>query len=105
MAKRSQKAEKSKPSTQEFVILTFVGDLEQTKEYESLLKSNEIPVVIQEQNVDSTDVNGFALLVPEESLDEAHVVIEYQDAYDDFYDFASEEEDADFDTDFFDDDF
>jgi hypothetical protein len=45
-------------------------------------------------------------MVSEEFLDEAHVVIESQHAYDDFYDFAMEEDDeADFDDDFFDDDF
>ena len=43
-------------------------------------------------------------MVPEDFLDEAHVVIESQDAYDDFYDFAMEDEDdLDFDADLLDD--
>ena len=46
------------------------------------------------------------MLVPEESVDEAHVVIESQDAYDDFYDFAlDEQDDSDLGAEFFDDDF
>jgi len=45
-------------------------------------------------------------MVPEEFLDEAHVVIESQDAYDDFYDLALEdEEETDFDSDLFEEDF
>ena len=47
-------------------------------------------------------------MVPEECLDEAHVVIESQDAYDDFYDFALEDEsdiDTELDNDFLEDDF
>ena len=52
------------------------------------------------------DSKAIAVMVPEDSLDEAHVVIESQDAYDDFYDFALEEEiDDDFDSDLFEDDF
>ena len=47
---------------------------------------------------------GIAVMVPEDSLDEAHVVIESQDAYDDFYDLALEdEEDNDFDSGLFED--
>lgn len=39
-------------------------------------------------------------MVPEEYLDEAHVVIEAQDAYDDFYDLTMDDEDgSDFDSD------
>ena len=37
----------------------------------------------------------IAVMVPEDFLDEAHVVIESQDAYDDFSNFALENEDYD----------
>jgi hypothetical protein len=44
-------------------------------------------------------------MVPEDFLDEAHVVIESQDAYDDFCDFTmDEDDDLDFDSDLLDDD-
>ena len=42
-------------------------------------------------------------MVPEDFLDEAHVIIESQNAYDDFYDFAIEDED--FASDLFEDEF
>jgi len=44
-------------------------------------------------------------MVAEEFLDEAHVIIESQQAYDDFYDFAIEEDEGDFDDDFFEDEY
>jgi hypothetical protein len=106
MAKRSQKAQKSQPELQEFVVVTFAEDLEQARDYETLLKTNDIPATIKEQDEQSINGKSIAVMVPEEFLDEAHVVIESQDAYDDFYDFALEDEDdGDFDSDFFEDDF
>jgi hypothetical protein len=106
MAKRSKKNRKSQSNLQDFVVVTFVDDAEQAKEYETLLKANDIPVVINEQYEQSSGIKGIAVMVPEDYLDEAHVVIESQDAFDDFYDFALEDEnDDDFDSDLFDDEF
>ncbi len=107
MAKRYKKNQKSQTKLQDFVVVTFIDDLEQAKEYESLLKTNDIPAVINEQNEQSNGTKGIAVMVPEDFLDEAHVVIESQDAYDDFYDFALEEDetDDDFDSDLFEDEF
>jgi hypothetical protein len=106
MAKRSKKNQKSQSKLQDFVAVTLVEDMEQAKEYESLLKTNDIPAVIHEQEEHVMGTKGFAVMVPEDFLDEAHVVIESQDAYDDFYDFALEDEvDDDFDSDLFEDEF
>lgn len=106
MTKRSKKSQKSQSNLQDFVVVTFIEDLEQAKEYENLLKTNDIPAVINEQDEQSGGTKGIAVMVPEDFLDEAHVVIESQDAYDDFYDFALEDEiDDDFDSDLFADEF
>jgi len=106
MAKRSKKAQKSQTKLQEFVVVAFAEELEEARGYETLLKSNDIPAVIKEQDEQSMNAEGIAVMVPEDCLDEAHVVIESQDAYDDFYDFALEDEDdGDFDSHLFDDDF
>jgi hypothetical protein len=106
MAKRYKKNPKSQAKLQDFVVVAFVEDLEQAKDYETLLKTNDIPSVISEQNEPSMGTKGIAVMVPEDFLDEAHVVIESQDAYDDFYDFALEEDtDDDFDSDLFEDEF
>ena len=106
MAKRSKKNRNSQSNLQDFVVVTFVDDIEQAKEYETLLKANDIPAVINEQYEQASGTTGIAVMVPEDFLDEAHVVIESQDAYDDFYDFALEDEgDEDFGDDLFDDEF
>ena len=107
MARRPKKTQKSQAKLQDFVIVTFAEDLEQAKEREALLRNNDIPAIVRQQDEESPDAKGIAIMVPEEFLDEAHVVIESQDAYDDFYDLAleDEEEEADFDSDLFEDDF
>jgi hypothetical protein len=106
MPKRPKKTQKSQAKVQDFVIVGFAEDMEQAKDREALLRNNDIPAIVKEQDEESTDTKGIAIMVPEESLDEAHVVIESQDAYDDFYDLALEDqEEADFDSDLFEDDF
>jgi hypothetical protein len=106
MAKRPKKTQKTQAEVQDFVIVGFAEDVEQAKDREALLRSNDIPAIIKQQDEESTDTKGIAIMVPEEFLDEAHVVIESQDAYDDFYDLALEdEEEADFGSDLFEDDF
>jgi hypothetical protein len=105
MAKRYKKKQDSHAKLQDFVVVTFVEDLEQAQEYEAVLEANDIPAVINEQNEQSGGTKSIAIMVPEEFLDEAHVVIESQDAYDDFYDFALDDEAEDeFDSDIFEDD-
>jgi len=106
MAKRSKKRQKAQVKLQELVVVTYVDDMEQAKDYESLLKSNDIPALIKERHeVPGNEMKGVAVMVPEDFLDEAHVVIESQDTYDDFYDFTlDDEDDSDFEDDIFDDD-
>ncbi|UCD58730.1 MAG: hypothetical protein JSV16_06375 [Candidatus Hydrogenedentota bacterium] len=106
MAKRPKKTQKTQARVQDLVVVAFAEDMEQAKDREALLRSNDIPAIVRQQDEESTDAKGIAIMVPEECLDEAHVVIESQDAYDDFYDLAlDEEEEADFGSDLFEDDF
>ena len=86
-------------SVKHFVELISVDGQDQVQEYQSLLDVNDIPCRLSEQ-----DNGQFSIMVPEEYLDEAHVVIESQDAYEDFYDFGiDDDEDIDIDdSDFFD---
>jgi len=106
MAKRSKKEHKSQAKLQGFVVVAFAKDWEQARDYETLLRVNDIPAVIGAQEKGSEGDKEIAVMVPEESLDEAHVIIESQNAYDDYYDYAVEEEqDSDFESDLFEDDF
>lgn len=105
MPKRSKRIPKSHAKLQGYVVVAFAKDWEQAKEYESLLKVNDIPSVVKGQEEHMMAEQELAVMVPEENLDEAHVVIESQDAYDDFYDYSMDEEDEDeFDDDLLDDD-
>ena len=108
MSRRSKKTHKSQVNLEGYVVAVFAEDIGQALEYKHLLDNNDIPVVINEQEHMDDDVskNEIAVMVPEEYIDEAHAVIESQQAYDDFYDFAFDEDnDEDFDADFFDDEY
>ncbi len=106
MEKRMDKNDNGQAKVKDLVVVTLLGDMEQAREYETLLRLNDIPAVVREQLDPSGENKGYTIMVPEDFLDEAHVVIESQDAYDDFYDFALDDEDeAEFDADLFDDEF
>ncbi len=104
MNKHPRKGNRGSTRVKEYVVVALVDGMEQAKEYETLLRLNDIPAVIKEQLEGGTDGKAVAIMVPEDFLDEAHVVIESQDAYDDLCDYAmDEEEDLDFDGDLLDD--
>ena len=106
MAKRSKKVHRSQAKLQGYVVVAFADDLEQAREFKSLLEVNDVSAVISEQKEPALDSKEIAVMVPEDCLDEAHVIIESQQAYDDFYDYALDEGDSgDFDDDLFEDDF
>jgi hypothetical protein len=107
MAKRSKKKNSSVSNVRDFVTVVFARDIEQAQQCRKLLQDNEIPAVIKKDPAAGQVGQGIAVMVPEDFLDEAHVLIESQNAYDDFYDLAFEDdEDAEpFDTDLTDDDF
>jgi len=106
MAKRSKKGQKGQAKLEGFVVVAFAEDMEQASEYKNLLEANDIHAVINENNEHSIGSKEIAVMVAEEFLDEAHVIIESQQAYDDFYDFAVDDDEGDFnDDDFFDDEY
>jgi len=93
MAKRPRKTQKTRTEPEGYVIAAFADSGEQAKEYETLLKSENIPVAIKQNNEKQNEPGHIMIMVPEDYLDEANVVIESQNAYDDFYDFVLENED------------
>ena len=106
MAKRSKKGQRSQAKLQGYVVVAFAEDMEQAREYKTLLEVNDVAAIISEQQEQSLGSKEIAVMVPEDFLDEAHVIIESQHTYDDFYDYAVEdEEDGDFDDELFEEDF
>lgn len=105
MSKRSKKGHKSNAKLEGYVVVAFSEDMDQAREYKTLLEANDIPAMIVEQNEHVAGSQEIAVMVSEEFLDEAHVIIESQHAYDDFYDLSLEDEDEmDFESDLYDDD-
>ncbi len=106
MAKRSKKGHRPQAKMQGYVVVTFAENMEQAREYKTLLEVNDVSAIINEQEDQSLGSNEIAVMVPEEFLDEAHVIIESQNAYDDFYDYSLEDEESDdFDDEIFEEDF
>ena len=86
MASNRKKKQSARTSLKEFVTVAFAEDMELAKDYKKLLNDENIPVVIKDQPDSSSGFHGITVLVPEEHLDEAHVLIESQGVYTDFYD-------------------
>ncbi len=105
MGKHSKKGHKSHAKLEGYVVVAFSEDMDQAREYKTLLQSNDITATIVEQDEHAAGSKEIAVMVSEEFLDEAHVIIESQHTYDDFYDFSMEDEsEIDFDGDFLDED-
>jgi hypothetical protein len=86
MNKRSRKSQKTHTNLKELVIVFTADSNEDAKECEALLKNNYIPAMVKKQHDELTETKRFLVMVPEDMADEAIVVIESQDSYDDFYD-------------------
>ena len=105
MSKRSKKGHKSNAKLEGYVVVAFSEDMDQAREYKTLLEVNDIPAMIVEQDEHAVGSREIAVMVSEEFLDEAHVIVESQHAYDDFYDLSLEDEDEmDFEGDFYEED-
>ncbi|MHC4570362.1 MAG: hypothetical protein ACYTE3_32005 [Planctomycetota bacterium] len=50
MSKRSKKGHKSNAKLEGYVVVAFSEDMDQAREYKTLLESNDIPATIVEQN-------------------------------------------------------
>ena len=93
MAKNRKGKHNSAGNVRDFVTVILAGDVEQARQYQEVLRKNEIPAVIKKDAAGGLSGQGIAVMVPEDFLDEAHVLIESQNAYDDFYDLAFEDGD------------
>ena len=80
---------KTDAAQQDYAIVCFLEDAEQANDYVALLEANDVPAVVQQPGKES-DEESFVVLVPEEYVDEAHVVIESQSSYDEFGDLDDE---------------
>jgi hypothetical protein len=85
MTKQRKKSQQSSTSLHEFVTVAFAEDMELAKQYKKILNESDIPVMIRDTH-ESTHAPGIAVMVSEDNLDEAHVLIESQSSHESFYD-------------------
>ncbi len=104
MAEFYKKNDDTEADLHDHVTITFVEEWEQAKDFEAMLKANDIPATLHEQLSPEANRPGYAVMVPPDFLDEARVMIELQNAEDAFYDLMFDDED-DFDNEHFEDDF
>jgi len=92
-----RKEKKSKSANlKECVTVAFAEDMELAKQYQELLEDNGIETRIQRQpEMAQSGFSDIAIVVPEESLDEAHALISEKASYNDFFDMAFDEPDYD----------
>ena len=85
----NRKSKKRSGVVKEYVTVAFAEDLDLARQYEKLLAEHEIPAVVKSQSrLHEEDAPGIAVMVPEEFLDEAYVLISEEASYDDFFDAA-----------------
>lgn len=95
MAEQSHNSTQTQHNFEESVAVTYTDDHQQAEELEELLKSNEIPAMVRENYSDSSQ-NKFAVMVPEDYVDEANAIIDSQQSYEDFYELINEDNELNF---------
>jgi len=93
MPNRRKRKETSRNSLKEFVTVAYAEDMELAKQYKKLLNEEDIPAAVKPRPDAETGFPGIAVMVPEDYIDEAHVIIESQGAYHDFYDMVFQDDD------------
>jgi len=95
MPKRKKKKSGSGTALKEMVTIAFAEDVDLAKQYKQLLLDNEIPAAIQSRSGNESEYKGIPVMVPEDYIDEAHMLIEAQNSMGDFYNAAFIEDDRD----------
>ena len=90
---REDKVNSKSVVVKEFVTVAFAEDMELAKQYQELLRNNEITSKIKRQpEMAESGFSDIAIMVSEDSLDEAHVLISEKADYDDFFDMVFDDQ-------------
>ena len=103
----SRKNKKTEPRTalKEMVTIAFAEDVDLAKQYKQLLLDNDIPAAIKARGNYESEYKGVPVMVPEDYIDEAHLLIESRDSMGDFYNMAFSEDapdDIDYEPEYYD---
>jgi len=94
--RRKDKTNSNSLDVEELVTVAFAEDMELAKQYQELLEDNEIVARIKRQpEMAESGFSDIAIMVPEDSLDEAHSLISEKASYDDFFDMILDDRDYD----------
>lgn len=74
------------------VTIAFAEDVDLAKQYKQMLLENDIPAAIKARGDQESGIKGVPVLVPEEYIDEAHVLINSHSSMGDFYNVTFEDE-------------
>ena len=103
LANRKKKTSETGTVLKGLVTVAFAEDVDLATHYKELLNDNDIPAAIKTRPNPELPFQGVAVMVPEDHLDEAHVIIANQSSMGDFYDLAFSEDDyEDTDKEFYD---
>lgn len=92
MPNRKRKKRQGGVAVKGMVTVAFAEDMDLAKQYKELLNENDIPAGIKSKQDPALSYQGIAVVVPEECLDEAHVIIESHGNMGDYYDIAFQED-------------
>jgi hypothetical protein len=84
MTKRTRKSSKTQTSAKELVVVATANSMDEARDYESLLRNNDIKAVVKKQQDEFTEDMRYVVMVQEDLADEANVIIESQNSYDDY---------------------
>ena len=93
---RKEKANSKSADLKECVTVAFAEDMELAKQYQELLRDNGIDAQIKRQpEMAESGFSDIAIVVPEESLDDAHTLVSEKASYNDFFDMVFNDQDYD----------
>ncbi|MCK5784448.1 MAG: hypothetical protein KAH06_08370 [Desulfobacterales bacterium] len=93
--RQEDKANCKSTDVKEFVTVAFAEDMELAKQYQELLRNNEISARIKRKpEMAQSGFSDIAITVPEDSLDEAHALISEKASYDDFFDMVFDDQEG-----------
>jgi hypothetical protein len=94
MPRKDKKQNATNTIVKQFVTVAFAEDMELAKQYQELLETNGIDAKIKrQQEMTESGFSDIAILVHEESLDEAHSLISERANYEDFFEMVLDDQD------------
>lgn len=93
MTNRKKSKSSSKTVLKELVTIAFAEDVDLARQYKKLLEDNDIPAAIKARGITDSEYKGIPVMVSEEHLDEAHMIVESHNSMGDFYNVTFGQED------------